>query len=168
LTNLLPDNQLGFKLRSIYWKKHLGFFGDNIKICSGTKFYGYSNISIGKKLSSGNNVVFDASNSHGIYLGKYISIADGVYFRAANYNYENSDKNIQQQMFNCAEIKYLNKSYSIIIEDDVWIGARAIILSGSKIGKGSIIASKAVVNCDIPANEIWGGVPAKFLKKRYN
>jgi acetyltransferase-like isoleucine patch superfamily enzyme len=54
----------------------------------------------------------------------------------------------------------------IIIEDDVWIGTHCVILNGVTIGKGSIVAAGAVVTQSIPPYEIWGGVPAKFIKKR--
>lgn len=53
-----------------------------------------------------------------------------------------------------------------IIEDDVWIGARVIIMPECHIGKGSIIAAGAVVTKNIGEYEIWGGVPARLLKKR--
>jgi maltose O-acetyltransferase len=52
------------------------------------------------------------------------------------------------------------------IEDYVFIGPRVIIQPGVKIGKGAVIAAGAVVTTDVPAFEIWGGVPAKFIKKR--
>ncbi len=52
-----------------------------------------------------------------------------------------------------------------IIEDGVWIGARVIILRGCRIGKRSVIAAGAVVCQDVPPGEIWGGVPAKRIKK---
>lgn len=53
-----------------------------------------------------------------------------------------------------------------VIENDVWIGANVVILQGVHIGKNAIIAAGAVVNKSVPENEIWGGVPAKFIKKR--
>lgn len=52
------------------------------------------------------------------------------------------------------------------IGKDVWIGARVMILPGITIGDGSIIAANSVVTKDIPEYSIYGGVPAKFIKKR--
>ncbi len=52
------------------------------------------------------------------------------------------------------------------IGNDVWIGARSIILPGVTIGDGAVLAAAAVVASDVPANAIVGGVPAKVLKYR--
>lgn len=49
-----------------------------------------------------------------------------------------------------------------------WIGTGATILQGVTIGDGAVVAAGAVVTKDIPANEVWGGVPAKFIRKRNN
>ncbi|HRA72866.1 MAG TPA: acyltransferase [Flavobacterium sp.] len=57
-------------------------------------------------------------------------------------------------------------SEEIILEDDVWIGTSCVILQGVTIGTGSVIAAGSVVNKSIPANEVWAGVPARFIKKR--
>lgn len=54
----------------------------------------------------------------------------------------------------------------VIIEDDVWIGARVIILPGVKIGKGSIIGAGAVVTKDVPQYSVVAGNPAKIIKSR--
>ena len=54
---------------------------------------------------------------------------------------------------------------SIIIQDGCWIGACSTILGGVSIGKGSIIAAGSVVTRNVPSNEMWGGVPAKFIKR---
>ena len=53
------------------------------------------------------------------------------------------------------------------IGENCWIGERVVILPGVKIGEWSIIAAGAVVNKSVPPYELWGGVPAKPLK-RYN
>ncbi|MGO4770119.1 acyltransferase [Flavobacterium sp. W22_SRS_FK3] len=60
------------------------------------------------------------------------------------------------------------KSSEIIIEDDVFIGTRSIISKGVTIGKRSIVASGSVLVKSIPQDEIWGGNPAKFIKKIIN
>lgn len=54
----------------------------------------------------------------------------------------------------------------IVIEDDVWIGSRSLIMKGVRIGHGSIIAAGSVVTKSVPPYEIWGGNPARFLKSR--
>lgn len=52
----------------------------------------------------------------------------------------------------------------VIIEDHVWIGMNAVILKGVTIGEGAIIAAGSVVNKDVPAHSLVGGVPAKLIK----
>lgn len=52
-----------------------------------------------------------------------------------------------------------------VIGDGVWIGARTVVLQGVEIGDRAVIAAGAVVNRNVPANETWGGVPAKFIKR---
>lgn len=54
----------------------------------------------------------------------------------------------------------------INIGHHVWIGTGAIILQGVTIGDGAVVAAGAVVTKDIPPYEVWGGVPAKFIRKR--
>lgn len=51
----------------------------------------------------------------------------------------------------------------VVIDDDVWIGCRAIILKNVHIGKGAIIAAGSVVTRDVPAYAVVGGVPARIL-----
>lgn len=56
----------------------------------------------------------------------------------------------------------------IIIEDDVWIGMDSILLSGIRIGQGSVIASGSVVTKSFPPYSIIGGNPARILKQRFD
>ena len=56
----------------------------------------------------------------------------------------------------------------ILIGDDVWIGERAVILSGVEIGRGAIVAAGAVVSKSIPPYAIAAGVPAKVVKYRFD
>lgn len=59
-------------------------------------------------------------------------------------------------------------SKDIIVDEDVWIGARVTLLAGVHIGRGSIIAAGAVVSKNVPAYSIWGGVPAHFIKWKWS
>lgn len=54
-----------------------------------------------------------------------------------------------------------------IIEDDVWLAYRVIVIAGVRIGRGAIVAAGAVVTKDIPPYEIWGGVPARKIGNRF-
>ena len=58
------------------------------------------------------------------------------------------------------------KPETVIIEDDVWIGTRFIILPGRRIGKGAIIAAGAVVTRDVNPLTIVGGNPARIIHRR--
>jgi acetyltransferase-like isoleucine patch superfamily enzyme len=55
-------------------------------------------------------------------------------------------------------------SKPVVIEDNVWIGARAIVLPGVTIGAGSVVAAGAVVAQDVPPRSIVGGVPARVIR----
>lgn len=56
----------------------------------------------------------------------------------------------------------------VFIEDDVWTGANITILKGVTIGRGSVIASGAIVTKTCPPYSIVGGIPAKILKYRFS
>lgn len=60
----------------------------------------------------------------------------------------------------------LSLSLPIVVEDGVWVGAGAIILPGVTLGAGCVVAAGALVNRDVPAGKVVGGVPAKFLSDK--
>jgi acetyltransferase-like isoleucine patch superfamily enzyme len=55
----------------------------------------------------------------------------------------------------------------VVIEDDVWLGAGAMIMPGVRVGRGAIVAGGAVVTSDVPPMAIVGGVPARLLRERH-
>ena len=55
----------------------------------------------------------------------------------------------------------------VVVDEDVWLGARSILLSGVHIGRGCIVSAGAVVTKDAPPYSIVGGVPAKVIKFRW-
>lgn len=54
----------------------------------------------------------------------------------------------------------------VVIEDDVLIGANAVVIEGCRVGKGAVVAAGAVVVSDVAPNTVVAGVPAKVLKDK--
>lgn len=133
------------------WIKYNGF----VRIMPHTRF-AKRNISMGHNVQFGDycNIASD------VQFGNYILMASNVSFIGRNDHIFN----IPQQFIWNNDRKTDNIT---IVEDDVWIGTNVIILAGVKIGKGAVIAAGALVNKDIPACEVWGGIPAKKIKKRF-
>jgi maltose O-acetyltransferase len=161
-----PTSPLGLFFRRIYYKKLLKNVGKNIVYESGVRFGAPYLIEIGDNCIFGRNVNINAGLCNGVYIGNNVAIADGTYLRSANHSFSRIDIPIRDQGHYSAEINFNDRIYSIIIEDDVWIGARAIILSGARIGVGSVIAAGAVVSNFIPPYSIVSGNPGRVIAKR--
>ena len=86
--------------------------------------------------------------------------------RSANHSFYRLDIPIKDQGHTAVELNFKDRLYSVVIEDDVWVGARAIILSGAWIGKGSIISAGAVVSSIIPPFSIVVGNPGRVVANR--
>jgi acetyltransferase-like isoleucine patch superfamily enzyme len=54
----------------------------------------------------------------------------------------------------------------VTIGDDVWLGARAIIVRGVTVGEGAVVGAGAVVSKDVPARAVVAGVPARVIRSR--
>ena len=93
-----------------------------------------------------------------VSIGNSVIIAQNVVLSGLNHGYEGIHVPIKDQPCTTAEI---------IVEDECWIGANAVITAGVRIGKHSIVAGGSVVTKDVPAYSVVGGNPAKVLK-RYN
>lgn len=99
----------------------------------------------------------NASCGGRIIIGAHCPIGPGVVMRTANHRFSRTDINIQDQGHDAADI---------VIDDDCWIGANAVILGGVHIGRGAIIGAGAVVTKDVPSMAIAVGIPAKVIKYR--
>ena len=84
-------------------------------------------------------------------------IGPRVNLMGENHNFDETNISMKSQG--------VNRS-SIVIEDDVWIGANCTILAGVTIKSGAIIAAGAVVTKDVEDCSVVGGVPAKLIKMR--
>lgn len=100
-----------------------------------------------------------------VRIGKRSSIGDRTQIHACNL-VEIGDRVRISWDVTILENNYHSKSKGPIrIADDVWIGCRAIILSGVTIGRGAIVGAGAVVTKDVPPNTIVGGNPARVVRE---
>lgn len=72
------------------------------------------------------------------------------------------------EIYKIVEENYNELKNPPVIMNDVWIGSKAIVLQGVKIGNGAIIAAGAVVTKDVPSYAIVAGVPARIIKYRFS
>lgn len=91
-----------------------------------------------------------------VTIGDHVNLAQGITVTALNHNFSDTTKRIDEQSISTKHVT---------IEDDVWIGANAVILPGVTIGQHAVVAAGAVVTTDVPANTVVGGVPARIIKK---
>ncbi|MFA5339135.1 MAG: DapH/DapD/GlmU-related protein [Candidatus Omnitrophota bacterium] len=131
--------------------------GDRVNIMHNCCLYANDNgtIKIGNGVNMNSNVIIGAANDGEIILGDNVAIGPNVVLRASNHIYGRKDIPINKQG---------HTGGRIVVEDDVWIGANAVVLRNVTIGKGAVIGAGAVVNRDIPPGALACGVPAKVIK----
>lgn len=89
-------------------------------------------------------------------IGSHVNLAQGITVSALNHNFSDTNKRIDEQGVS---------TNPVTIEDDVWVGANAVILPGVTIGEHCVVAAGAVVTKDVPPHSLVAGVPAKVIKK---
>lgn len=90
-----------------------------------------------------------------VTIGSHVNLAQGITITALNHNFEDASRRIDEQGVS---------TKPVVIGDDVWIGANAVVLPGVTIGRHSVVAAGAVVTKDVPDNSLVVGVPAKVIK----
>ena len=91
-----------------------------------------------------------------VSIGNHVNLAQGITVTALNHNFEDTEKRIDEQGVSTTPV---------VIDDDVWIGANAVILPGVHIGNHCVVAAGAVVTKDVPPHSLVAGVPAKVIKQ---
>ena len=90
-----------------------------------------------------------------VEIGSHVNLAQGITVTALNHNFDDTQKRIDEQGVS---------TIPVTIEDDVWIGANAVILPGVTVGRHSVVAAGAVVTKDVQPYTLVAGVPAKTIK----
>lgn len=92
-----------------------------------------------------------------VRIGRDVLMGPRVSIIAENHNFDDLNSTIKSQGV---------KREGIVIEDNCWLGANAVILDGVRIGSGSIVAAGCVVTKSVPPNSIVAGIPGRVIRSR--
>ena len=124
-----------------------------------------------------NNVLFNYPEfGDHLIIGKFCAIASGTKFIMGPANHRISSVTTYPfHVFGGAwqentphHLDQLPRKGDIVVGNDVWIGRECAIMPGVKIGDGAIVAACSVVAGDIPPYTVFGGNPARFIKRRFD
>ena len=151
----LSDSRRSFgskKVRAFCGKLILEHCGKNVNIEQGARFS--SAVRLGDNSGIGINSRVEAH----VTIGNDVMMGPECMMFTSNHSFSDLTIPMNRQGFDAPR--------PIVIEDDVWIGARVIILPGVRVGRGSIIGAGSVVTRDIPPYSIVGGNPARLIRSR--
>ncbi len=114
----------------------------------------HSGIKIGKDSLIGEYSVIRGQG--GVVIGDRVYTSPFTQLLAVNHIVDDPDRPFVEQGIT---------AQGITVEDDVWLGAGAVITDGVRIGKGAVVAAGAVVTRDVPAHTVVAGVPAKVIRE---
>jgi acetyltransferase-like isoleucine patch superfamily enzyme len=124
--------------------------------------YSFSNITVGDDVNLGYRPILMAAKSK-IRIGNKVMFGPEVVLIGGGHN----TTVVGQAMYDVHE-KRPEDDRGVVIEDDVWVGARAMILRGVVVGRGAVVAAGAVVTKSVPSYAIVAGVPAHVVKYRWD
>jgi acetyltransferase-like isoleucine patch superfamily enzyme len=141
------------RLRYVYYKCLLGSLGPGGAITSDVFIDHPYNVYIGKSVIINQKAVIQASPQAAVTIGNHVRISFGAIILTASLSTGDD---------------FVNRGHEhkpVIIEDNAWIAAGAVILPGVTIGAGSIVAAGAVVTKSVAPNTVVGGVPARVVRE---
>lgn len=145
---------IGLLIRYVLLKNLAKSCGDNVSIHPGVYLFNLNKLSIGSNVSIHPMCYLDAAG--GLSIGDNVSIAHNCSLLTANHTWDDTSLPIKYNPEVLAEV---------VIGNDVWLGCGVRILAGVRLANRSVIAAGAVVNRDTEKSSVYGGVPARLLKK---
>jgi len=149
---------VGQKARFWYFKMLMKEnLGENVTLGTRIAFGGYQNLEIGDNSQIGSNCLIGYGGGGRIKIGSDVLIADSVVLINFQHEYRKIGVPYRKQ----GNILPYRDTF---ISDNVWIGARVIVMDGITIGQNSIVGAGSVVTKNVPPNCIVAGIPAKIIK----
>ena len=133
------------------------YIGDNVTIS------GWENVSVGNDVALGSNLTCLTTRAK-VIIGDHVMFGPNVTIITGDHVIDIPGKYMTQ--FTDKD-KRPEDDQDVVFEGDNWIGANVTILKGVTVGQGAVIAAGAVVTKDVSAYSIVGGVPANFIKYRF-
>jgi len=160
---LYVSSRFLLRIREFILSYLFGAHGQNFRF-DPDGMYSYSNIFVGHDVSLGRNPILLATRSR-IQIGNHVMFGPEVTIRGGNHRIDM----VGRFMTSIEDTeKRIEDDQGVVIEDDVWVGTRAIILHGVTIGRGSVIGAGAVVTKSVPPYAIAAGVPARVVRFRWD
>ena len=170
-------------MKLLFWLRLIAVFKRLRVVCILFRKKGF--LVVGKGLHIGKNVRLWAPDfiniGNNVYLGKDTHIECNAHIGnnclfanqvaligKHDHDYKTIGVPIRFSMWSGSAQSPEQQRMAAVIEDDVWLGFRCIVMSGVTIGKGAIVAAGSVVTRDVPSYVIVGGNPAKKIGQRFS
>ncbi|MGL5963171.1 MAG: CatB-related O-acetyltransferase [Fusobacteriaceae bacterium] len=160
--NKIKNNIVFFKMKN-QWKNQ-----NKQNKTSPVNYFPIQLVKVGNYSYGPLNVRYWGTEKEGLEIGNFVSIAEGVKFILGGNHEVNTFTTYPFRVMALGEKIEAWTKGPIVVEDDVWIGTDALILSGVTIGQGAIVGAGSFVIKDVPPYSIVGGNPAKVIKYRYS
>jgi len=148
-------NRRGSGLRRFLLRRAGATVADGVRIGPGVRVYGPKGLTIGAAANVSRDALLDGRA--GLTLGPRCVIGFESVLLTWGHRYDNFDTPVTKQGFDAKPIE---------IGELAWVGARAFLMPGVRVGDNAIVGTMSLVTKDVPAGVIVGGVPAKLIGKR--
>ena len=150
----IPTGRLFRSLRVFCVRRMVDHAGDQLHVQRGA----YLGTGRGIRIGNSSSIGIDCELHGPLCIGSNVMIGSEVIIHTRNHRSDALDVPIGEQGY--------TESQEVVIEDNVWIGTRVIILPGVRIGEGSIVGAGAVVSKSFPAYSVIAGNPAQVVRSR--
>ncbi len=137
--------------------KAMVVIGDNVRIDRGVRILATNSAIVEIKSGARIGLYSVLNGGDSITVGVKALLSGFVYLQTSMHGYKSRESLVQDQGYSHAPV---------VLEDDCWLGAHAVVLPGVTIRKGAVVGSNAVVTSSVESYMVVAGVPARVIKER--